>query len=58
MAAQSTTTPFDHRLSARLDDLILQLDDCRPTMRRAWLRSLKFWYEINVPAFYAGRAGR
>ena len=49
MAAQSTTPPFDSRLSARLDLIQIQLDEPQPAIRRWWLRARKRLAERKIP---------
>ncbi len=56
---QPTALParrFDNRRSAKLDALIISLDDAPPRLRARMLRLHKRWLERQVPAFHAGRA--
>ncbi len=46
---QSARPPFDHRLSAKIDDLIIQLDEHPSTPRRWWLKTKKRYYERSIP---------
>ena len=60
---QTTTTalparPFDARLSATLDDLVLQLERNPNRWRRRVFQLRKLIAERHVPAFHAGRAER
>lgn len=49
--------PFDARRSAKLDDLVLQLETTNPhRWRRRILQLKKLIAERNVPAFHSGRA--
>lgn len=44
-------TPFDPRLSLRLDRLILQIESGPPAVQRLALRMVKRYCERTVPAF-------
>lgn len=60
MPASTTNAPshrsstFDPVLSARLDQLIVLLDEPLPPLRRRWIRLRKLWLERHVPAWPAG----
>ena len=49
MAAQPTTTPFDHRLSTRLDLIQIQLDERPAAPRRWYLKARKRLAERHLP---------
>ena len=41
--------PFDHALSATIDDLVIQLDAQPAAPSRWWLRTKKRYYERKIP---------
>ncbi len=57
--AQPTARPFDSKLSARLDLLIIELETTNPNRwRRRTIKLRKWLAERSVPASHPGRAGR
>jgi hypothetical protein len=49
MSQVNTSIPFNHRLSAKIDDLVIALDANPPPLRRWWLRTQKRWGERRIP---------
>jgi hypothetical protein len=56
---ESTTSAFNHALSAQLDVLIVQLEhESTGRLHGAVLKLRKRWLERGVPALHAGQGGR